>query len=143
MIAFSQKSIRMAAIAGAVVVLDWGTQWLLAPLVGGTTNYGVSFGIASSVPSPILFGSLLGVLLGILWWQRRYFEQFPSASGLFCGGAVANLLERMTFGGGVRDWIFIPGLNLYNNLADWALFIGWSLFLYYTLRRTTDAQPTT
>lgn len=44
-------------------------------------------------------------------------------TGLFIGGAVSNIIDRIYFGG-VRDWFPIPFVGLRNNLADWAIFLA-------------------
>jgi lipoprotein signal peptidase len=57
------------------------------------------------------------------------------ATGMLLGGIWGNVLDRI-FVGGVRDWLPVPGyelffgLTLYNNLADWFLTVGCILWIY-------------
>jgi lipoprotein signal peptidase len=60
---------------------------------------------------------------------------FELSLGLILGGIWANVFDRVLLGG-VRDWLPIPftelllGVSLYNNLADWFLFIGCLIWIY-------------
>lgn len=60
---------------------------------------------------------------------------FELATGLLLGGIWGNVFDRI-FVGGVRDWLPVPGyelffgLTLYNNLADWFLTLGCILWIY-------------
>ncbi len=63
----------------------------------------------------------------------RYWSRAPLATGLFLGGVFANLSDRL-FYGGVRDWLPIPLIGLYNNLADWAIAGATILLLYAVIR---------
>ena len=110
-----------------VVGLDQGTKWLMtiSQLLGWqmVLNTGISFGWLGSLPqdvfSLVVFGFLiLAVVVGWRWWLRT-----PVLSGMFFGGGVSNLIDRVWLGG-VRDWLPIPFFPLHNNLADWAVVLG-------------------
>ncbi len=118
-----------------VVVCDQLSKRYLAPDAILVSNQGISFGLGSGFSSTIVAGVLSCLLVGIVWWQRKYLFRHPVATGLFLGGAISNIFDRVIQEGTVRDWIRIPGTQLYNNVADWAIFIGWCMFLYCALRR--------
>lgn len=87
-------------------------------------NHGVSFGWRAGLWGRPAAGwwlagvvVLLGVV-GLMGWG--YWRRAPVVTGLFLGGAVANLIDRLIWGG-VRDWLPIPFTGLLNNLADWAI----------------------
>lgn len=73
---------------------------------------------------------MMALIVGIFFIFRKEWLNNPVASGLFFGGAVSNILDRMFFGA-VKDWIKIPLFGIYNNLADWFIFIGLAMFLIY------------
>lgn len=79
-------------------------------------NRGVSFGIAVPYLSVISVGLLI-ILLLWLWKEKRW----PLVLIIVGGGL--NTLQRITEGK-VLDYWKIPGLNLYNNINDWLIFVG-------------------
>ena len=112
-----------------IFCLDQTTKFL-ATLAGLHISYntGVSLSFFSGSNANFLT-ALLGILIFYLY--RNFTEQWQKnglAAGLFFGGAVANLFDRIIFGS-VRDWLFIPFTNVQNNLADWAIFAGLLLFV--------------
>jgi len=87
-------------------------------------NEGISFGLFS--------GSLLTLILILIfvafyqWSCPRWQKPFPMLTGLFLGGAMSNIVDRLVLGG-VRDFLPVPFTQIHNNLADW--FIVGSLTL--------------
>jgi lipoprotein signal peptidase len=57
----------------------------------------------------------------------------PRVIGLFLGGAVSNIIDRVFFAG-VRDWMTLPVLMVKNNMADWAIFLAvvWLLWAEFS-----------
>lgn len=107
--------------AGAVLLVDqltklWATS---AQLV--TFNTGISFGLLENsqrTVSLLVTITLVGLLiLGF----RKYVQSHPVETGLFLGGALANVLDRLIYGG-VRDWLPLLVVPYKNNVADWAIF---------------------
>lgn len=110
-------------VFGAVVVLDQFSKFLAEKSQLVTLNPGISFGLFSGIP-PIAMNIVVLVFLGgMYWWWRCYWQERPIVAGLFFGGAVSNILDRI-IAGGVQDWLPIPGTSVHNNLADWAIFVG-------------------
>jgi lipoprotein signal peptidase len=118
------------------IFLDQSTKFL-ATLGGMPISYnsGVSFNVLANGNSKFLSGFLAIVIIFLFlnfksWWQRNSL-----AAGLFFGGAIANLYDRILFDS-VRDWLWIPFTPIQNNLADWAIFFGLVLaFLPAFLRK--------
>lgn len=82
-------------------------------------NPGISFGFFSG---PLLTLLLLGILIAVVVFLTRH--RAPAIpTGLLVGAASSNLLDRLVFGG-VRDIFALPVINVYNNLADWAIVIA-------------------
>lgn len=67
--------------------------------------------------------------------QGRISAKVVIALALLLGGMWANSLDRVVTGA-VRDWIPVPGLGLYNNLADWAIALGCVLWIYQYFFKT-------
>lgn len=88
-----------------------------------TYNSGVSFSfMTESQPKFLTF--VLFLLLYFLYMSfKPHWKRNPIATGLFFGGAVSNLFDRIVFDS-VRDWVNIPFTQIQNNVADWAIFIG-------------------
>lgn len=107
-----------------LVFLDQGTKYLASSVV---INTGVSFGLFSS---SLLTLGLVGILISIaILWGKVISVQSPVAAGVFFGGAVSNIVDRL-FYGGVRDFLSVPVLNVRNNIADWAIILAlfWLFF---------------
>jgi lipoprotein signal peptidase len=83
-------------------------------------NTGVSFGI--EMPMVVI----VVMILGLIYWfvKERSWGLF-----LMIVGGLSNLGERLIYGG-VRDYWKIPYTTLYNNLADWLIFVGLVLYIW-------------
>lgn len=124
-----------------VVFIDQVSKFL-ATIVGFqiTYNTGISFStFAASDPKFLTF--MLGLAIYLLFnYFRGFWKENSLAAGLFFGGAVANIFDRILFDS-VRDWITIPLTNIHNNLADWAIFVGLFLVLFpFVVKKTAKKQ---
>ncbi len=91
-------------------------------------NRGVAFGIFSSADAANLVFALLTALalLVILFLSRRAGSFARLGYGLIFGGGLANLLDRIVFGG-VLDFIDLHARGLHwpaFNVADLSITIG-------------------
>jgi signal peptidase II len=139
--------ILLVVVAGAVLALD---QWSKAlatahlphrspvPLVGSlvqltyTRNSGVAFGLGAGTNFPFWLFSIAAALV-IVWLfltRRVHGARTQCALALILGGALGNLVDRVTAGTVVdfillswRGWDF-PVFNL----ADTAVTVGVALF---------------
>lgn len=129
--------IRLGGIAFVVLALDQVTKIaverqltrgeslsVLGPLDFTLTyNDGVAFGIASGAgPLVILFALVALVALG--WFVASAPPGWPTAvaAGLILGGALGNLVDRLTRGD-VVDFVSLPAWPAFN-LADVSITVG-------------------
>ena len=129
--------IRLGGIAVVVLALDQGAKIavereltrgesvsVLGPL-DFTLSYndGIAFGIASGAgPLVILFALIALVALG--WFVASAPPGWPTAvaGGLILGGALGNLVDRLTRGD-VVDFVSLPAWPAFN-LADVSITVG-------------------
>jgi signal peptidase II len=129
--------IRLGGIAVVVLALDQGAKIavereltrgesvsVLGPL-DFTLSYndGIAFGIASGAgPLVILFALVALVALG--WFVASAPPGWPTAvaAGLILGGALGNLVDRLTRGD-VVDFVSLPAWPAFN-LADVSITVG-------------------
>ena len=90
-------------------------------------NFGVSFG--QNVPGLLLVNGLLLILL-LGWWGKTKNWRIL----LIIAGGGLNFWERWRVGY-ITDYWKIPGINLYNNLNDWLIFLGAGLCIWQLWRR--------
>jgi signal peptidase II len=144
---------RAAAVAIAILVLDQLTKRLIvASIEPGEVrtilpfldlvyirNDGVAF--SSFAGKPWIVGLLVGlalVALGIWFARNRTVRYAWLAAGMLAGGAVGNILDRLTEGA-VIDFLKPPSFPAFN-LADTSIVIGMGvlvLVMELEHRRTT------
>jgi signal peptidase II len=157
-------SLRWLWLALAVIVLDQGSKLLAEHLLTAhepvavlpslnlylTYNTGAAFSFLRDAGGwqRWLFATLsIGVSVFIVFWLRRIpGEQkwFACALALVLGGAVGNLIDRLSrAGGGVVDFVDIyygtwhwPAFNV----ADSAISIGAVMLAWSAIRGTKDGD---
>lgn len=128
---------RLGAIAIVVLGLDQlakfivegelarGESWnVIGPLdLTLTYNDGIAFGIASGAGF-LVIGLALVALVALGWFVASAPPGWPTAvaGGLILGGALGNLLDRLTRGE-VVDFVSLPAWPAFN-LADVAITTG-------------------
>lgn len=100
-----------------------------------TLNQGISLSFLGFLPSSIMSFLLFALVILIFYFFKKEWLGCPMAAGLFFGGAVSNLVDRLYFGG-VRDWLPIPFVSVHNNLADWFIFAGLMLIILKSLKKS-------
>lgn len=161
MTAFPRRAWAAYALAILVIVLDQASkQWLLADLrlIPGASwpvwgplrftlvaNNGISFGFFQS-QAPwtrwALAAFSLAVTIGLGIWAKRSEKAFTALTlGLIMGGAVGNLIDRITRGA-VVDFVDVQALHFpwIFNLADSAISVGITLLLIESLFTPSPAQ---
>lgn len=120
------------AVFICLLVIDQATK-AAAQLQGSVIiNRGISFGFFNSVPSWLLT-LLLVLVVGVFTWLWSTHEEEQAWAGVWLGaGAISNIIDRILFAG-VRDWLPVPVLSNYNNLADWYITIGVIVYLSHSL----------
>jgi len=125
----------MLLIAMIVIGVDQATKWLAGTWGWTSLNSGISFGLLGAWPAWALSGLLVVLLVSSWYMYQSIWRRIPFATGLFIGGAVSNVIDRVLWSG-VRDWLPLPGTKLQNNLADYAIVIG--LILVFTRSLLSD-----
>lgn len=125
-----QKWPQLIAATFITIAVDQGSKQLITRLAPAQIqfNSGISFGwfaINQVLLSIILVTIVVAVLA--IGSRSRWIVQ-PYLAGVFLGGVLSNLLDRLIWGG-VRDWLPIPVVNLRNNLADWSIVIVLSILV--------------
>ena len=137
----------LLALAGAVLALDlWTKQWATRTLAGGppvpvigelvrftyVRNSGIAFGLGAGLPFPYYVFSIAAVLAILVLFLRGRVHGTGRrvALALILGGALGNLVDRLTTGL-VVDFIDV-GWGRWHwpvfNVADSAVSIGVVLF---------------
>ena len=132
-------------LIGAVTLLDQASKWFVVDYflnrpgvveVTGffnivlTHNTGISFGIFSGSNDWVrwaLVAAAFGIMAVLLEWLRRQPGTFLAiATGLICGGAVGNVIDRIRTGAVVDFLDFYLGTWHWPafNLADAAITLG-------------------
>ena len=82
-------------------------------------------------------------VLGVLVWRAPEQRLFAFASALVIGGALGNLIDRVTIGA-VVDFVDLHAAGWHwpaFNLADSVIVLGAGLFILDALRRVKRAKP--
>lgn len=144
------------AVAGGVLLADRLTKlWAERTLVDDpidvirgvltlrfTSNPGGAFSILTSAPwFFVIAATTVGIIVGVVAFRDR--PRFQSvALGLILGGALGNLLDRVTrgpgFSGEVVDFIDVHIWPVFN-VADSAVVIGALLLIASSLRTSHEA----
>jgi len=142
----------VVGIAALVVLVDqWTKWWASIHFVGNpleiipgfltftyTENPGAAFGSLQNA-GPILGVAAIAVTLGLLWTLRHPRPALEIVSfSLIIGGAVGNLVDRITRGPGLLDGKVIDWVNLWwiptFNIADMSITIAVALLVIQTWR---------
>lgn len=137
--------ILLFGVAGVVVALDQWTKWLvrthlhfqsswlpqdwewLSPYarIVYWENRGAAFGMFQS--GSLIFTVLAFVVIAAIlyYYPRVEADDWPLrlAMGLQMGGALGNLIDRLTLGGPVTDFISIGRFPVFN-IADSSITVG-------------------
>ncbi len=155
--AWNPKLLTLGTALGVLVIDQASKAWVMAHLPYGQPvpvldhwirlvyirNPNAVFGISLGQGPVYLLLTLaaIAVLLVLVFLERSRFLLF--LYGLFLGGALGNLLDRIRWGE-VVDFVDM-GIGRYRwpgvyNLADAAISIGIVLYLLHTLRTVKKPQ---
>lgn len=117
----------------ATITIDQISKFVAHDII---LNTGVSFGL---FPSSLLTIMLIGVLITIAFkFGRLFYASSPSVTGIFFGGSVSNIIDRLVYGG-VRDFLPVPFFEIRNNLADWAIILA-LMWLFFRMQKSSDSN---
>ncbi|MBU0975053.1 signal peptidase II [Patescibacteria group bacterium] len=125
------KYFQILEVVLLVVVIDQLSKFLV-PFFGFDIilNQGISFNYLNFIPSNLMTVLMLFFVGGVFLLFKKEWLLHSTSSGIFFGGVISNILDRIFFGA-VKDWLRIPFFDVYNNLADWFIFVGLAMFLLY------------
>lgn len=109
-----------ALTCGVVIVIDQISKYLALAAGRAVVNTGVSFALFADHATSVLLALAVLAIIVAFWSLKSFWNAHPYLAGLFFGGGVSNVLDRV-FRAGVVDWLWLPLINVRNNLADWAL----------------------
>ena len=143
---------RFLIVAGLLVLLDQAVKAVVraslalgesrSPLSGVTIrridNEGIAFGLFPGRSTLIAVITLvaLGAIGVILSEIGRKHPAVPFGGGLLVGGSIGNVIDRVTRGA-VTDFVKMPGLDNYFNVADMGI-TGGALLIAFGLWRTGE-----
>lgn len=149
---FGWRDVLLLVVALASIALDQytknlvreniplGTSWMpvtwLEPIVTftHTQNTGIAFGLFPGV-SVVFVGLILVIIVAIIVYYKRYAAAswlLTISFGLLVGGAVGNLIDRLTQNGNVTDFINVRIWAVFN-IADSSIVVGALLLSFYGL----------
>jgi lipoprotein signal peptidase len=130
---------RCLLVGSTTFLLDQLSKFIAKFFVPMSINTGISFGLLSA--DHPLSSTLLLMALGVLvvFVIQKYWHEHPIATGLFLGGAISNITDRIRYGG-VRDWMPLGIFSIRNNLADWAICIAAAMVVIALLRESSKTS---
>lgn len=121
-----KKSIVYLGLFLLLITVDQYTKFTALQSFATESNTGISFGLLSFVNPVLLTVFQLLIMLFLFFTIKSYWKEHMIIASIFFSGAVANIIDRI-MRGYVIDWIFVPFLEVKNNLAD--IYIGFAVFL--------------
>jgi len=96
-------------------------------------NSGAAFGLGQGLGKFLIYSASAAILLIVLYFRRiaENSALLRIALGLQLGGAIGNLIDRLTLGG-VTDFVDLGWFPIFN-VADSAITIGTVLLCVYAL----------
>ena len=134
------KYIKLVVIAGAVILPDQFTKWLILRYLPFNRNISVIDGFfnITHIQNPGGAFGLMAHLSPIFYFYKKTPAQYSwlaAAFALIFGGAIGNLIDRVRFGVVVDFLDFFIGNQHWPafNIADSAISIGIGIFLYHLI----------
>lgn len=143
----ARRTLIIAAIATVLVdatTKAWAAAFLDRPIEIGWSlslqlgyNPGVAFGLGQSLPTGVLLVLNATICIAIAWGGWSGHLRPPVAVGLLVGGAIGNLVDRLS-GGSVVDMIHLTWWPTFN-IADAAICVGAVLLAFAAFRTPKPA----
>lgn len=119
------KQIRFLILFMLIVVVDQLTKrWAISREIG---QINLGFFLGFNLPHPNVI-HVFGLICAGLVMYRLPVSILTKT--MIIAGGFSNMLDRW-FYGGIYDWLNMPIIGGYNNLADWYIVIGigWSVVI--------------
>lgn len=157
----SRRFLIMFIIAGAIIAFDQWTKWWVIQNISLNTawlpdalewlspyarllhikNTGASFGMFQN--ANFIFIPLTALIVGGILYYVYTLEQNNDwmwvAGGLYLGGAVGNLIDRLTIGA-VTDFVSVGSFYIFN-VADASINISVALLILLWILEHRSSQP--
>lgn len=103
--------------------IDQATKYIAVQNAVFQLNTGISFNLFSEMSSRYL--TLIQLTTVVIVWLlfKKMWSEHVVIFALLFSGAISNLVDRLIYNG-VVDWIFLPVIDLKNNLADMYIFLA-------------------
>ncbi len=154
--------IPLICVAIPVLILDWGTKWLVQnyitqgteviPIIPGffnlrhDRNTGAAFGVLAGHRVLLILITIVALVFIFSYYLRFRESRWMQVSlGFLLGGAIGNFIDRLYLGevvdflqfGIVSRRIFWPTFNV----ADVSVCIGAGMLIVYLFRIRNQDQP--
>lgn len=155
----ARTNLVLGGLALVILVLDQWTKVLVREAIPVNTstslaawldgivvlthirNSGAAFGLGQGLGKFFVYSSSAAILLIVLYFRRiaENSALLRTALGLQLGGALGNLIDRITLGG-VTDFVDLGWFPIFN-VADSAITIGTVLLCVYALFFDKPPRP--
>lgn len=154
-----QTAIPMIAVAIPVLILDWGSKWLVQtyitqiteviPIIPGffnlrhDRNTGAAFGVLAGHRILLILITIAALAFIFAYYLRFRESRWMQISlGFLLGGAIGNFIDRIRLGevvdflqfGIASQSLFWPTFNI----ADVSVCIGAGMLIVYLFRTRND-----
>ena len=158
-----QNAMFLIYVALPVLILDWGTKWLVQkyitqvtetiPIIPGffnlrhDRNTGAAFGVLAGHRFLLILITIVALIFIFTYYLRFRESRWMQVSlGFLLGGAVGNFIDRLYLGevidflqfGIVSQGLYWPTFNV----ADISVCIGAGMLIVYLFRNRDQNQQT-
>ena len=109
-------------LLGLLLAIDQFTKWWYQMRDLVIFNGGGVFGIFPSWGWALFLIIVWGII--VRYWILKPWDMQHWGMGFIIVGGLGNIVDRLLFGGSVRDFIYYPVVGFYGNVADIFLAIG-------------------
>jgi signal peptidase II len=157
-----QTAIPLIIVAIPVLILDWGSKWLVQnhiqiteviPIIPGffnlrhDRNTGAAFGVLAGHRILLILITIAALVFIFAYYLRFRESRWMQVSlGFLLGGAIGNFIDRIRLGevvdflqfGIASQGLFWPTFNF----ADVSVCIGAGMLIVYLFRNRNDSYQT-
>lgn len=131
-----KRHMGLVILAPSVILINFLAGMRYLPSHHTLTNHGLAFGLLGHRDLPVAWLEGAGVVVVMLLYLRWRWARYPLAFVL--GGAMANFLSRLVYGGVLDYWHLAPYPYTFN-FADVAIRGGLIALLIIGLRTRPES----